>query len=1014
LSEDLFSNLTFRYPFRKYQRIVLERIAEQVDTDHKFHIVAPPGSGKTIVGLELVRRFGRPAVVFAPTTTIQQQWQSEVSKFTDDFDWIAGHTSLEAARLADITCLTYQVLSTPGENLEFVERIALDRWVEDLVTSNPAETLPQARRRIAKLQVRNPDAFRREISRRYRRVKRDLLRRGEVDGRRFLHPNAQDLIDRIVAQGTGTLVLDECHHLLDYWAFILRELIRSLPGVRVIGLTATLPDPSNATEYENYTALLGAVDFEVPTPAVVKEGNLAPYRYLAAFCQPSRRERDYLERIQTHFETAVEEVTGTYDFQQWLRRVLFWGNEDEGDETGKRSPRRSFEALFRRDPLLCIAATKVLLAQDKPLLTEVPIIDEMMRPITMDDWLALLEAYALRVLKVSPDPDQRRLYRRLRQALLPFGAVITERGIRRQRSPGDLVMALSESKAATTVEILRAEAQALGERLRAVVITDFERLSARSRRLRDVLDPAAGSAVQAFRHLIADPETNALDPVLVTGRVVLADADNQGRLDRGLERWVAEKGVDLTWTWKLTDDPRILQLAGRGSAWSSRIYVALVTDLFEEGVTRCLVGTRGIFGEGWDALSLNTLVDLTSVTSRTGVQQLQGRSLRLDPQWPRKVAHNWDVVCYSPAFEKGDADLRRFRSRHQHVWGVVPPGTVGSMAKAAAAEAAGKALPATLAGRVVRGVPHVDVGLAADLRLRPYQEIDFEAVTARMLDAVDEREATYNLWNVGAPYDDEIYTVARIEPRVVNFHTAATVRRSLRALDRRLGTTLLGFVGLFLLQVVLGLVATGLPWLPLVFAMGLAGLGGLALVNGQAARRIVRRGLVSVPTDDVLVDVGRALLAGLQEAGLVGDYLATAFVRVERSADDGQLEVFVDYATPEDSATFSRAYSELMGPLADARYLIVRDLQPPRSLLHRLILRLVNRGDGNEGPAYHRVPDVLASHRDRAEALADHWRQTVGGGELVYTHTDEGRRTLLEARAQRRRRARRSVFEFWR
>jgi hypothetical protein len=29
--------------------------------DHRNHLVSPPGSGKTIVGLELIRRFGRPA-----------------------------------------------------------------------------------------------------------------------------------------------------------------------------------------------------------------------------------------------------------------------------------------------------------------------------------------------------------------------------------------------------------------------------------------------------------------------------------------------------------------------------------------------------------------------------------------------------------------------------------------------------------------------------------------------------------------------------------------------------------------------------------------------------------------------------------------------------------------------------------------------------------------------------------------------------------------------------------------
>ena len=104
--------------------MVLEVVGNAKDGDHKHHIVAPPGAGKTIVGLELVRRFNRPALVFAPTTTIQRQWQEKVALFTDDPDWIAQHTSLDAGRLADITILTYQVLSTPGENLEFAERIA--------------------------------------------------------------------------------------------------------------------------------------------------------------------------------------------------------------------------------------------------------------------------------------------------------------------------------------------------------------------------------------------------------------------------------------------------------------------------------------------------------------------------------------------------------------------------------------------------------------------------------------------------------------------------------------------------------------------------------------------------------------------------------------------------------------------------------------------------------------------------------------------------------------------------
>jgi len=76
------SSLQFRHPFRKYQRQILDQVETSNAIDRKHHIVAPPGSGKTIVGLELIRRFDEPAVVFAPTATIQQQWCEEVDLFT--------------------------------------------------------------------------------------------------------------------------------------------------------------------------------------------------------------------------------------------------------------------------------------------------------------------------------------------------------------------------------------------------------------------------------------------------------------------------------------------------------------------------------------------------------------------------------------------------------------------------------------------------------------------------------------------------------------------------------------------------------------------------------------------------------------------------------------------------------------------------------------------------------------------------------------------------------------------
>ncbi|MDQ3690106.1 MAG: hypothetical protein M3406_08760 [Chloroflexota bacterium] len=117
-------------------------------------------------------------------------------------------------------------------------------------------------------------------------------------------------------------------------------------------------------------------------------------------------------------------------------------------------------------------------------------------------------------------------------------------------------------------------------------------------------------------------------------------------------------------------EPGLVEIEGEGGAWRPRHYVAVVTNLLERGVTRCVVGTRGLLGEGWDSLSLNTLIDLTTAGTYASVNQIRGRSIRLDPGDPHKVANNWDLVCYEPALDEGDRDLERLTSKHQHTWGL--------------------------------------------------------------------------------------------------------------------------------------------------------------------------------------------------------------------------------------------------------------------------------------------------------------------------------------------------------
>ena len=129
----------------------------------------------------------------------------------------------------------------------------------------------------------------------------------------------------------------------------------------------------------------------------------------------------------------------------------------------------------------------------------------------------------------------------------------------------------------------------------------------------------------------------------------------------GLERAVAPWG-DLT------------EITG-AAGWEPRRYVPLITRFLAEGGSRCLIGTRALLGEGWDAPAVNVVIDLTAATTPTSVVQARGRALRLDAGWPRKVADNWAVVCVTDDHPKGAADFDRFVRKHDRYFALARPGT---------------------------------------------------------------------------------------------------------------------------------------------------------------------------------------------------------------------------------------------------------------------------------------------------------------------------------------------------
>ena len=83
-----FPELAFQGTLRPSQREVIEMASAKLasGTDRRLHIVAPPGAGKTVLGLYLwAQVVKRPAVVLSPNSAIQAQWAARIDLFHDIF-----------------------------------------------------------------------------------------------------------------------------------------------------------------------------------------------------------------------------------------------------------------------------------------------------------------------------------------------------------------------------------------------------------------------------------------------------------------------------------------------------------------------------------------------------------------------------------------------------------------------------------------------------------------------------------------------------------------------------------------------------------------------------------------------------------------------------------------------------------------------------------------------------------------------------------------------------------------
>src|SRR5690606_552156 len=254
---------------RRHQREALAALDQVVAGGRRrAWVVLPPGAGKTLVGLEFARRVGRPTVVFGPNTAIQAQWANQCRTFLPDAGSVCTDRSLDRP----FTALTYQALATfePDDEVD-----------EDGQSAAGEESL--------------------------------------IDR---LHENGRALVEAMRAQPELTVVLDECHHLLEVWGRLLAELLAELPQARVLGLTATPPHTVSQERKALVDELFGTPVYTASIPAAVREGTLAPFGELVWLTTPTPTEADWLAEESERFAELVTDLTdpsfGSVPFLEWL------------------------------------------------------------------------------------------------------------------------------------------------------------------------------------------------------------------------------------------------------------------------------------------------------------------------------------------------------------------------------------------------------------------------------------------------------------------------------------------------------------------------------------------------------------------------------------------------------------------------------------------------------------------------------------------------------------------------
>ncbi|HQI27649.1 MAG TPA: DEAD/DEAH box helicase family protein [Sedimentisphaerales bacterium] len=858
--------IRFRKPWRSYQQRVLTELEQHLDDNH-LHVIAAPGSGKTVLGLEVMRQLNRPTLILAPSLAIRDQWVDRfVNLFLDAGQGTPKWISKDIRAPRFLTVSTYQGLH--------------------------------------------------------------MAYRGETD-KGSKSPGRDAILKRLKQLGVKTLVLDEAHHLRNEWWKCLADLKKQLDGPTIVALTATPPFDVSPHEWEKYIGLCGPIDAEISVPELVAQKNLCPHQDYVLLSAPLQAEQQQIREFRAEVEKFVKDLCENESFIAALENHPNVAEPQEHVEEILDDPDFYSSVGFFLNHVRKRPPQKLLSALG---------LSRRKCPGLDAEWIETLLAGCFHTHVKSFAGHKETISRILREAKRIGIVERWEVGLRSVAKIAKLLIR-SASKLKSVEDIVRLETQSLGSDLRMVTLTDF---------IRQADFPSDSTDAKPIRRLGVVPifeqirRGGAARLGILTGTLTVVPTDSQEVL-RSIAPSLGIDPPDIAFK-PLAHDPRFSEVTIRGA--DKQKMVGLITALFNRGGVNILVGTTSLLGEGWDAPSVNSLILASVVGSYMLSNQMRGRAIRTQEGKPDKTANIWHLVCQEPDAPHLDEDMETLTRRFKSFVGV-------SFTKP----------------RITSGLGRLGLGRP------PYTAARMQHINAVMQRKACDRPGLICAWEralahaKGADIVEQVAVSEAALPRDFVFRNAVLALLWQACLWAVAAASVLMYSRGDESRVLL---------LILSIASALAALAALPRYV-----RVLWRLLWHGSATSSLRQVGKAVLRSMIQAGAVETDFARLRVVASRLGF-GLVGCSLQGGSTRERSVFLEALQELLGPVEDPRYLLIR--RSSRGWFAR--------------KDYHSVPRALGKNKETAEHLRKMWSLRVGPADLVYTRTPEGLRFLLNARAR--------------